>query len=210
MVSMRFSITYDIKGIPELPLDYRGGFVTLIRSALDKDNCGQSCKDILVNYPLCFAIRFDKKPEIKEGKFLIGRNIHLYISTPSFILGTAIYNGLLSIKNFSLYNTEIEKRSILYINERNIQNNIVTFATLSPIIIRNQQRRNRYVLPGEEGFEESLSNTFCEQWKLYNKIHMATLGAVRSIDRSKQFSLLSRSLELLLHVSHLYENGIVN
>src|SRR5690348_5241395 len=98
----------------ELPLDYRGGFVTLIKSALDKGNSEtliQSGKHIFETTPLCFAIRFDRKPEIKDGRLLIGKNISLYVSTPSFLLGTAIYNGLLSIKKFSLYDTEIKNRS---------------------------------------------------------------------------------------------------
>ena len=92
----------------------------------------------------------------------------IYISSPSLILGTYIYNGLLSTKTFSIHDVEICEPFVSHIHEKQIQTNDIIFSTLSPVIIRNYQRRDRYILPGEEGFMQSLFNSVSEEWLLYN------------------------------------------
>ncbi len=165
---MRFSITYDVSGVRELPLDYRGGFVALIRSALENDRINHTCQDIFESSPMCFAIRFDRKPTIQDRRIFIGNNLRLYFSSQSLTVGTVIYNGLLSITKFGIYSTEISNPLVSYIKEEDIKHSVVTFATLSPIIIRNYKSKDRYILPNEEGFSESLLNAISEQWQIYN------------------------------------------
>jgi hypothetical protein len=67
---LRFSVTYDVNGVPELPIDYRAGFVALIKTALgnQKPKKDHSQRNYEESDPLCFAIRFDKKPQIKQKK----------------------------------------------------------------------------------------------------------------------------------------------
>jgi CRISPR-associated endoribonuclease Cas6 len=164
---LRFSVTYDINGIPELPIDYRAGFVALIKTARDKQISEIKYKSPENNNkkynPFCFAIRFDKKPTIKQKKINIGKKIKLYISSASQTEGSSLYNGFLSIKEFSLYGMIITSPLISYIKEHSILQNEVTFVTLSPIIIRHYQKKDRYVLPNEEGFNESFLNAIKEQ-----------------------------------------------
>lgn len=174
---MRFSVTYDIAGTPELPLDYRAAFVSLIKSALDNANSQNAQENINEHIPICFAIRFDKKPDIRNGKITIGKNIRLHISSPSPVLGTAIYNGLITIKEFPVYNTKITNPIVSPVNEYNIRRDIVIFATLSPIVIRHHQRREMYVLPREDGFAQSLNNALSEQWALYNSDGLDLYGS---------------------------------
>ena len=57
---------------------------------------------------------------------------------------------------------------ISYIKEYNIKRNVIVFVTLSPIIIRHFKKRDRYVLPNEDGFDQSFTNALMEQWSLYN------------------------------------------
>jgi len=165
---LRFAVTYDICGNAELPLDYRAGFVALIKTASEKTDNQHYLHDD-ESSPLCFAIRFDRKPEIRDDKIIIGKNLRLYISSSSLLLGTALYNGLVSIKEFQIYAMQVVNPIASYIKEDVIRHSAVIFATLSPIVIRHYQRRDRYVLPNEEGFAQSLLNGLSEQWKLYNK-----------------------------------------
>lgn len=167
---MRFSIAYDVSGKTELPLDYRSGFMALIKTALD-NNIGYS-KDIFQNDPFCFAIRFDKKPNITNGKLLIGGKLTLYVTSTSQKLITHIYNGLLSIKKFPLFETEISNPTFSYINEYAINRDEIVFVTLSPIVIRNTSQKNRYVTPKDENFNESFYNALNEQWELYHDSHL--------------------------------------
>lgn len=163
---MRFAVTYDISGAKELPLDYRGGFVRLIKTALEKSH-----NIDYLHYesaPFCFAIRFDRKPEIKDSRITIGKNIRLYASSPSLVFATSLYNGLVSIKEFQIHSTKIVNPVASYIKEGIIHHNSIIFATLSPIVIRHYQRKDRYVLPSEDGFAQSMFNALLEHWKLYN------------------------------------------
>ena len=56
---------------------------------------------------------------------------------------------------------------ISYIKEDIILQNAITFVTLSPIIIRHYQRKDRYDIPNEEGFNESFFNAIMEQLSSY-------------------------------------------
>lgn len=173
---MRFSVTYDIVGPAELPLDYRGGFVALIKSVLN--NMESKYPQDIDSSPLCFAIRFDRKPTIDGGKILIGNNVRLYISSPSSILGTVLYNGLLSIKEFPIYGTKIANPVASYIKEYAVKKNFVVFATLSPIVIRHHQMRDRYVLPNEEGFLPSFHNSLEEEWSQHHSDNLRDYGEI--------------------------------
>lgn len=141
--------------------------MALIKTALD-NNVGYS-KDIFQNDPFCFAIRFDKKPNISNGKLLIGKQLSLYVTSPSSKLLTNIYNGLLLIREFPLFETKISNPKFSYINEYVINRDEIVFVTLSPIVIRNHVQKNRYITPKDESFNESFRNALDEQWELHNK-----------------------------------------
>lgn len=190
---LRFSVIYDITGKAELPLDYRSGLMALIKAALDK-NIGYS-KDIFQNDPFCFAIRFDKKPTIINDKLLIGEKLTLYVTSTSSRLLTNIYNGLLSIRNFPLFQTEISNPKFSYINEYVINSDKIVFVTLSPIVIRNSVHKNKYITPQDENFNESFHNALNEQWKLYN---------IKPLDESKiSFDLIKYKKVVASHYNGL-------
>lgn len=141
--------------------------MALIKTALD-NNIGYS-KNIFQDEPFCFAVRFDKKPDIINSKILIGEKITLYVTSPSSKLFTNIYNGLLSIKKFPVFETEIANPKFSYINEYVINKDEIVFVTLSPIVIRNSTQKNRYITPNDENFNESFYTALNEQWELYHK-----------------------------------------
>jgi CRISPR-associated endoribonuclease Cas6 len=176
---MRFSVTYDVAGSLELPIDYRAAFVSLIKNALENANYPKYSKGVVEHVPICFAVRFDRKPEIIGDKIVIGKNIRLYISSPSHVLGTAVYNGLLSINEFPIYHTRIANPIISYVKEYDFRRDLAVFVTLSPIVIRHFQKKDRYVLPNEEGFSQSFNNALEEQWATYNSGNLGLHGSVK-------------------------------
>jgi CRISPR-associated endoribonuclease Cas6 len=198
---LRFSVTYDVVGIPELPIDYRARFMALIKTALEGgmqiENNQQNSFNVHTHLPLCFAIRFGQKPVIDNKRLLIGKKIKIYVTTSSLVLGTTIYNGLLAIKEFKIYNLELTSPFVSYIKEYIIRHNAVTFVTLSPIIIRNCDRRNRYILPNDDGFVQSFHNALVEQWALHNNTNINLYGAIN-------FELLKFRKVVMTHY-----NGIV-
>ncbi len=135
--------------------------MALIKSALEKSNYESQQEGELP--PLCIAVRFDRKPDITDRTIFIGKNIKLYVSSPSLPLVTAIYNGLISIKEFPLYRTKVTNPYASYIKEYTIRRSSVIFVTISPIVIRHHQHKNKYVLPREDGFMESLLNALSEE-----------------------------------------------
>jgi CRISPR-associated endoribonuclease Cas6 len=175
---LRFSVTYDVADPQEFPIDYRAGFVSLVKSALDKAT--QTTSQTIETTPLCFAIRFDRKPVIKNKKITVGNNVRLYFSSPSLLLGTTLYNSLLSIKEFPMYATKISNPLTAYIKEESLRRDFAIFATLSPIVIRHHQEREQYLLPNEEGFEQSFQNALAEEWALYNNHKLEEHGEVRT------------------------------
>ncbi|AIC16848.1 CRISPR-associated endoribonuclease Cas6 [Nitrososphaera viennensis] len=173
---MRFSVTYDVTGPAELPIDYRAGFVSLIKTALDKARSATS--QSIDTAPLSFAIRFDRRPIIKDKKIIIGSNVRLYVSSASLMLGTLLYNSLLSIKEFPIYDTQIANPLVSHIKEEQLKRDCVIFATLSPIVIRHYQKRDQHVLPNEEGFTESFQNALSEEWALHNGDRLEDYGRI--------------------------------
>ena len=119
--------------------------------------------------PLCFAVRFDQKPQISGQKLFIGKNLRLYFSSPSLILGSVLYNGLLDLKQFTVFNTKLTNPCASYIKEDHIVQDTIMLKTLSPIVIRDHRRKERYVLPNEDAFSNSMMNALAEQWTKYHK-----------------------------------------
>ena len=153
--------------------------MALIKSALEKSNYKPEVEEIYESPPLCIAIRFDRKPKIADRRIFIGKNIKLFVSSPSLTLVTSIYNGLISIKEFPLYGTKVTNPHASYIKEHAIRQSSIVFATLSPIIIRHRHDKDRYVLPREDGFMESLLNSLSEEWLLYNTTDLKLLGDIK-------------------------------
>ena len=140
--------------------------MALIKTSLDA-NIGHTI-GMFQKTPLCLAIRFDKKPEISDNIIKIGNTLKVYISSPDHILATNIYNGLLNIKNFTIFESAIEKPKFVYLNEyRFYQRQVKMFYTLSPIVIRNYKDKTKYVTPTDPEFMDSLKKALTEQWVMY-------------------------------------------
>jgi CRISPR-associated endoribonuclease Cas6 len=86
-------------------------------------------------------------------------------------VGTSLYNGRLSIKEFPIYNIKITNPFVSYIKEYSSFQNAATFKTLSPIVIRHYQKKDRYILPNEEELNQSFNNALIEQLNKHKDIN---------------------------------------
>lgn len=163
----RFFAHYKIEGKNKFPLDYRSAFMALIKTSLDS-NIGYTF-DLFKNRPICIAIRFDKKPEIKDTSIYIGDNLRIYVSSPDQILASHVFNGMHKQNNFPIFDSKITKPKFVYLNEYQFyQRQTKMFYTLSPIVIRNPKDKTKYVTPTDDNFMDSFTSALHEQWKLYN------------------------------------------
>lgn len=139
----------------------------LIKTSLDSTT-GHSF-GMFQQRPICIAIRFDKKPEICDGIIKIGETLRLYVSSTDKALATNIYNGLLKIKNFTIFESAVTNPRFVYLNEYKFyQRRAKMFYTLSPVVIRNCHDKSKYVTPSDDNFVESFENGLKDQWHLYH------------------------------------------
>lgn len=163
---VRFFVQYEIQGAKQFPLDYRSAFMALIKTSLDT-NMGHEI-GMFQKTPLCLAVRFDKKPEILQKIIHVGDTLRMYVSSPDRILATNLYNGLLKLKTFTVFNSALSKPRFVHLNEYKFnKRQTKLFYTLSPIIIRNYKDKNKYVTPTDPDFMKSLECALLEQWNLY-------------------------------------------
>ncbi|MGD0237205.1 MAG: hypothetical protein ABSC55_22080 [Syntrophorhabdales bacterium] len=97
---MRFSLLFRISN-PVLPLDYRSGFVSLLKACYEK--VSQETYSALYGRntlkPFTFSPYFGNRAKIDRGRIMLNSETFiLNFSTGSLELGTYFYNGLLNIK----------------------------------------------------------------------------------------------------------------
>ena len=121
--------------------------------------------------PFTFSISFSitKKPSNKGDYFVLNNNsLKIHFSFIDYTFGMTIYNALLQNKNnIKIFGDTVQK--IEYINlekDRKINDNIVVFKTLSPILVRDLENGKG------KGFIDFTHENFSENLKK-NIIHLA-------------------------------------
>ncbi|MCX7640467.1 MAG: CRISPR-associated endoribonuclease Cas6 [Pyrinomonadaceae bacterium] len=110
-----------------------------------------------------------EKLNVKPGEKLL-----LNFSTSSLEVGAAVYNGFCLLKGeekgYDFFGGKIFVKSIQLKPARSIRSNSVCFKTLSPVLLSRKpetDEEKKYVLPGEEGFEECLCFNLSEMSKAF-------------------------------------------
>jgi len=165
---MRFSIEYRLKE-PIIPRDYRSGFISLIKEALDRSQPLLKAKyyDNYTLKPFTFSIYF---PQIKgnEGEnFNVGEIVKINFSTCSMELATYLYNGFLKIRSFPFFDNVLYFERVTLRRHDKIRSEKTIFKTASPVLVSNIGSSDRYLLPGEEGFLEGLNFAVSEISKAF-------------------------------------------
>ncbi len=155
---MRLKIIFTCE---KLPILYRHRIMALIKEALtfadkeykEKLYPNKNTEFSKVAKPFSFSLILPKSKEVKRERISINSDlevedlvfyfnsdnvISLFVSSCDYFFIMALYNGLLTIKKFDFGNgITLELKRVFLLNERQVNNNEVTFKTISPILIEN-------------------------------------------------------------------------
>lgn len=155
---MRFVIEYEMGG-EYLPQDYRSGFISLIKNALQKSNLV-----LFEQYygshqlkPFTFSVYFPELTDSADKNLHVGKKVRFIFSTFSLELATYLYNGLIKTRSYNLFGNEMIFRSANLRRDTKIRSEETVFKTISPVLISNEGSSEWHLLPGEKGFIEGLN-----------------------------------------------------
>ncbi|SHH57790.1 CRISPR-associated endoribonuclease Cas6 [Thermosipho atlanticus] len=219
---MRLKLMFKVNS-KIIPLDYRRMFISFFKYSL-----GNYDKEVLEKYykkkdpilkDFTFSV-FMKNCEFHKNFIQLETNfINLFFSTYSYETLIYFYNAFVNMisHEFNYKETRLELYNILKIPSKNIESNLITVKTLSPILIRNHTRQSdEYLYFSEEGAIDILKkNTHYQLKKIfvmdnsefdieilklkkvtvmnYNKKLRANLGIFRIKSEKKVLEFLYRS-----------------
>ncbi len=146
-------------------IDYRRRFISLLKRILREEYEKKRTR------PYAFAVYFGR--EAKIGKdFVEGvRNINFRFSTGDSLLAVKFYNGALTLKKQRASHSIGEGKFIVgWIKQEREKELTGVFKTLSPVIVErigfsSRKPTDRYVIPSEEGFEESMLENILRRYR---------------------------------------------
>ena len=174
---MRLKIRFKPKeGQPEsLPIDYRGIFISFVKSAL-LPHFPHIFENRIVK-PYTFAVLFNRGVKFKGGEITGIERMDLLFSSGDPEILTAMFNFAIGLKRGigwdRIRKEELKKFRVANISpvwrEYRGEN---TFRILSPVVINDPDRNPRnpkehYLLPGEEGFSRRLLETTREKMERF-------------------------------------------
>lgn len=168
---MRLTADFNLKA-DSIPIDYRSGFISLFKKALEKSNpllFEQYYGGKKVIKPFTWSVYFPQLHGNQDGQIVVGEYAKLNFSTCSMELATHLYNGLRSIplddefKNgYPLFNNALTLRDINLKPPLAIKSDRVTFKTISPVLVNCKGNSDRYLMPDDEGFIDGLEHSVRE------------------------------------------------
>jgi CRISPR-associated endoribonuclease Cas6 len=184
---MRLEISYSLMK-SRLPVEYRRGFASLLKEAIKQANptCFERYYSRLHTLkPFTFSLFF---PELtgREGEdFHVGSQVILFFSTCSSEVMASVYNGLLQIREYPIFDNKIRFYNVFLRPRIAIAEDRVQFKTMAPVLVNTKGNPNWYLLPGEEGFEEGLNFSVSELCRVFLGMPDATVE-FRSINTRRK------------------------
>lgn len=165
---MKFSvdIVFNNKNELKLPLTYRKDIVSLVKEALKLENpnyfefyYGDKSKNR--QKPFTFSVYLPQVPKETDKNVIVLQNnkLSLHFSSNDYSFFISVYNGLLKVKNFKLFKSDITIKHFYLKKEISIVENKMIFKTYSPILLRNIDNKKG------NGFLEYRNPQFIEQAK---------------------------------------------
>ncbi len=161
---MRFSVDIFFNNNEiKIPLTYRKNVVSLIKEAIKTDNpelfdyyYGDKAKN--KQKPFTFSVYLPNVVKENSEKRLVlqDRKMSLNFSSNDYAFFISVYNGLLKVKNFKLFGSDIKVKHFYMKKEPEFENNMV-FKTFSPIILRDIEHKKG------KGFLSIKNTKFAEQ-----------------------------------------------
>ena len=164
---MRFLL--KLKSVSDAPvrvsIDYRRRFISLLKRILEDEY------EKVKTRPYTFAVYFGKEAKIR-GNFVEGvKRINFRFSTGDSILAVKFYNGALALKKQKATHTIGEGRfAVEWIRQEEEKEPTGVYRTLSPVVVErigfhSPKPTERYIIPSEEGFEESLLENILRRYR---------------------------------------------
>ena len=147
----------------KVEIDYRRRFISLLKKIFKEEYEENKTR------PYTFAVYFGKDAKIK-GNLIEGvKSINFRFSTGDFMLAVRFYNGVLALKKQrATHRIGGGEFYIEWISQEKEKEPTGTFRTLSPVVVERigyTSKKERYVVPFEEGFEESLFENIFRRYK---------------------------------------------
>lgn len=171
---MRIRIVGRLKdGI--IPIGYRMMIVSLLKKAIEKGDKEYFNKLYYYNEKknkkiksFCFGTYLQNFKFEEEGIKVDGK-INITISTPDYMLGVSMYNGLLKLSTYRYKDKyEFIKEKVILEKEKIISDEHVVLKTLSPIVIKDSEGKKVDI--DSENYEKELnyiSNIILESYRGY-------------------------------------------
>ncbi len=152
-----------------VPLDYRRRFISFLKKVL-----GEEVFSNMETKPYTFAVFFGKGSKVNNGHIEGVPLINFRFSTGDTLVAVRFYNGVLRMKKKGeLHPIGSGKFKVEFIKQVEMKNPKGIFKALSPVVVERmgfENERDRYILPFEEGFIESLlENTLRRYTTIYGK-----------------------------------------
>ncbi len=156
---MRLEISYRLTGT-RLALEYRRGFASLLKEAIK-----QASPACFARYysrlhtlkPFTFSVFFPGLAGREGDHFEVGSKAILNFSTSCHELCASVYNGLLQLRQFPIFENRAELEHLFLKPKITIAQDTAAFKTLAPVLVNTKGEPNWYLLPEDEGFDEGLA-----------------------------------------------------
>ncbi len=166
---MRIEVFYDLEDA-RISVEYRRGFASLLKEAIRQANL--TCFDRYYSRlhalkPFTFSVFFPGLTGREDEHFNVGSQAILHFSTSSPELCAYVYNGLLSIREFPLFENKMRLKHMFLKPKFTLTQDKAVFKTLAPVLVNTKGNSNWYLLPGKEGFDEGLAFSVREICRIF-------------------------------------------
>jgi len=163
MLDVTFITEASNEGGIYLPVDYRPGFMSIIKSAIESESKIQY--ELMFNRrtvkPYTFAVSFGNEMKVENDKIFFMKPIEFKFSSFELEYEIYVYNYLVKNKHVNIFNRGFEVSHMRFVKKREIKGSFAIFKTLSPVLIRSHKNQNHYLCPecknfkGDEDFHEA-------------------------------------------------------
>ncbi len=147
-----------------LPLDYRTGFMSIIKSAFKSES--PIDYDLIFNRrtvkSYTFAVSFGDDVKIKDEKIYFSKPLEFKFSSFDLKDEILLYNYFVKNETIKVFGLDFKVSYLKFVENGNIKGNSAIFRTLSPVLIRSHKNEKFYLCPqcenfdGDEDFVEAL------------------------------------------------------
>lgn len=156
---MRLQVVYNLDN-QKLSVEYRRAFASLLKEAIKHASpiyFDRYYSRLHTLKPFTFSLFFPGLIGKDGDDFDVGSKVILYFSTLSYDLIAYVYDGILKIHEYPIFENKAKLCNVFLRPRITIKKDRVKFKTMAPVLVNTKGKPNWYLLPGEEGFEEGLN-----------------------------------------------------